>query len=272
MLIDATQTLDRALGLFSIDDNGDLFLGGHFNSLKVSLKVSANDVLKNHRIAQQHMEAASHDIWNIAGLVERLEWLRARSLEDEQFAQRWRRYAELDIAHIYYEFRSAMDHVANSIAHFSDKPGSLPESFDKLVKNREKYRSILGPILEILNQDFSWFFDLRGLRNAMNHMGREPLVFCGPQDGILFQVHGNGLKNLIEVPEFMHNQNVVRFEPYVAWHFSKLIVFLEEIARPIFEGIEVKLKLDGVRNYSAGYPYLTNWMRELRESVGGREI
>ena len=125
---------------------------------------------------------------------------------------------------------------------------------------------------EPLSRDFTWFYDLRVMRTAIIHRGSEPLVFCGPEDGLLFQVHGRNHENLISVPEFMHNPNVVRFEPYVAYYFAELLSFLEDFATAAMGQIEFPLPMTGVKNYCPGYQHLVQWMEKLHERLGGVEI
>ena len=148
----------------------------------------------------------------------------------------------------------------------------MPDSFEKLIKNLDKYQPELGEMYTPLSRDFTWFYDLREMRTAIIHRGSEPLVFCGPEDGILFQVHDDKHENLISVPEFMYSENIVRFEPYVAYYFAELLSFLEDLASKALSQMEFRLKMDGVRNHCSGYRYLVKWMQELHGSLSEVEI
>ncbi|WP_200157685.1 hypothetical protein [Allochromatium vinosum] len=266
--------LSQALGLFDHDDDGNLFLGGNFGALKTSLAVNSknsNSDINNHWAAHVSLRAAAHDIWNIAAIVERLEWMRNLAIQQE-LPESWRTYAKLDVSHIIYEFRSIFDHVACAAGSLSARPGTIPESFERLIKNREKHQAILGAMYDSLNRDFTWFYDLRVMRTAIVHRGSEPLVFCSPKDGLLFQVHGRNHENLIFVPEFMYNSNVVRFEPYAAYYFAEMLSFLEDFATAAMGQIEFPLPMTGVRNYCLGYQHLVRWMENLLERLIEAEI
>ena len=263
--------LSQAIALFAHDDEGVLFLGGNFGALKISLAVNLSTGGRHHHAAQSSLRAASHDIWNIAAIVERLEWMRRLAIETKS-PESWRTYAQLDVSHIIYEFRSILDHVACAAGALSARPGTIPESFESLIKNKERHRAALGAMYEPLNRDFTWFYDFRVMRTAIIHRGSEPLVFCGPEDGLLFQVHGRNHENLISVPEFMHNPNVVRFEPYVAYYFAELLAFLEDLATAAIGQMEFPLPMTGVRNYCPGYQHLARWMRNLQERLGEAKI
>ena len=143
----------------------------------------------------------------------------------------------------------------------------MPDSFEKLIKYKDKYKENLGALYPILDKDFTWFYDLRVVRNKIIHQGSEPLVFCDPEDGILFQVYGEQGKNLIEIPEFMFNSNIVRFELYIAYYFAELLLFLDNLSTVVLAQINFEIKMSCGRNYSMGYFYLLNWMKSLNENL-----
>lgn len=265
------SALSEALSLFCQDNDRNVYLSGTFGSLEIYLAINNKSSLKHHRCAQRHLHAVSQDIWNIATLVERLEWSRHWAIENDDI-NRWRIYAQLDIAHIWYEFRSLLDHIACAFGELSQAPGTMPESFEKLVNNRERYRAPLGAMYTPLSRDFTWFYDLRAMRTAVAHRGAEPVVFGDPEHGILFQLHNDNYRKLILVPEFMHNPNVVMFEPYIAYHFAELLSLLEAISVAAVSHIHLNAPMRTVKSYCPGYDQIVVWMKDLQRKLDASEI
>jgi hypothetical protein len=70
----------------------------------------------------------------------------------------------------------------------------------------------------------------------------------------------------------MYNENVVRFEPYVAYYFAELLVFLEEIADAALNQMHFELNIEGVKNYCAGYSFIVQYIKTLEGELRASKI
>ena len=108
-----------------------------------------------------------------------------------------------------------------------------------------------------------WFFDFRGVRDALIHSGAFTLVFGDPKDGILFQIYKDLIKNLISHDILMFNENVAYFERYAAMYLSHLLVFLERLAEVLKEKYKIKPFFKDASCSSLGFGIILDWMQSL---------
>lgn len=183
-----------------------------------------------------------HDIGNIGVIIERLEWMRQKSCEDEYLHYKWASFAGTDIEHFFVELRSIMDYVAEIIVCTARHPEQLPKkeskspSFERIknwaVDNNEQSAKILGKDITNVIISAEWFQCIRSIRDELVHNGGFTLVFMEPNEGILFQVHKR-FKNLVNHELMMYNDNIAYFDRFVAIYFSHLLLFLERLAKAI---------------------------------------
>lgn len=188
------------------------------------------------------------DIGNIGIILERLEWMRQKSYEDEYLHQNWMSFASVDIEHFFVEFRSIMDYVAEIIVITAKKRGQLPKevskttSFEGLknwVQKSPGNKARLGEEISEVIESAKWFSSIRSIRDELVHEGGLTLVFMEPKEGILFQVY-SGFKNLVNHEIIMYNYNIAYFDRFVAIYFSHLLLFLEGFAKAIRSILELK--------------------------------
>ena len=178
-----------------------------------------------------------NDFWTLATLVGRLEWMQRLSESDPLAAERWGIYASADIVLWHVEFRSLLDHAGEVICDLADKRNQVEKSFTTLIKKARAgdqatdWQGKLGQEWYSLLKNVAWYSRMVSIRDDLVHFGAKTLVFCGPKDGILFQVLGADYRRLIqEDPTLMYNENVVYFDRYAAHLTAHLIVFLEKFA------------------------------------------
>lgn len=189
------------------------------------------------------------DIGNIGIIIERLEWMRQKSYDDEYLHQKWRYFASVDIEHFFVELRSIMDYVAEIIVCTAKHPEQLPKkeskspSFERIknwaVDNSEQSTKILGKEITNVIISAEWFQNIRSIRDDLVHNGGFTLVFMEPEEGILFQVY-KGFKNLVNHDLIMYNDNIAYFDRFVAIYFSHLLLFLERLSKAIRSILELK--------------------------------
>ncbi|MBM7558233.1 hypothetical protein [Halanaerobacter jeridensis] len=215
------------------------------------------------------------DIWNIANLVQRLNWLRNIAMDnDNNF---WHTYASLDIEHIYVEFRSLCDHLAKLIYYCYDEiPSSRGESFYKLLKwvfeNRENANVDLVEVFRnsnLLREEEeiykTWFGHMREIRDDINHRGAEAIVFANPSDGIIFQVLRWKFNDIVAaLPHISFNENdLIYFRKYFSLQMASLLLFTEDLANIIID----KFQLEVFNSYSTGFDIIHKWMEGFHEEL-----
>ena len=259
------KIVEEALSLFSVDDKGT-YWKGKFVSLSVDLQHAAHkeNCLSPPAILIKYI---IQDIWNIGTIIHRLTWLRSASIDEKFLEDMWLPYVSVDIEHFHVEFRSIMDYVAEIVAHTANKPGQVPESFQKLfnwVSRKPGSRKRIGEDLALVVESATWFPYLRGVRDSLIHSGSYTLVFGSPKDGILFQVFKDNFKNLISHDCLMFNPNVAYFERYATIFLSHLFLFLELLAESVYQRYQIQSIGQGATCSSPGFHIIVDWMRELR--------
>ncbi len=268
-----------ALSMFSFKQEKQMYIWrSRFVSLNGDLHLSLfsrhkNDCLpiyeKFHHVVQ--------DVWNIGAIVDRLEWMRKKAIEDDELKNKWMYYASLDIEHFHIEMRAIMNYVAEIIYHMADdnKKGQLPKkSFRKLLNwilKKTGNRELLGEELALIVLSAErWFNKLFPVRDAIMHEGGYSLVFGEPEDGILFQVLNKRNINIVNTLSnklIMHNDtNVIYFDRYAAILFSYLLVFLDQLAgtvQPILKGKTLNSLDQNSENYCFGFAVINRWMENL---------
>jgi len=257
------EVLNECLSLFSTDEQ-ELHIINSFNDVPISLKLL--DLVDGDRTFKRStFSSAWQDIWNISVFVERMDWLRNGVIEGHIEESRWRHYTQVDIGSFHVEIRSAMDHVAEIIADFSNLNGKLPTSFNRLQQRIDKYSTKLDPEIVKLIKEASWFSDIRHVRDSLVHHGGDTLVFCGAKEGITFQIYNDFVHNQVNKSLFMYNQNVAYFEKYAALYFSHLLVFLNNLGNILLS--KIPKRTSGCRSYAQGFKTLHKWTTGLRDEL-----
>lgn len=244
--------IGEALKLFNADERG-LHICSCFFDLPIH---SHRDT---HHLTTA-MSGITHDLWNISTLVQRIEWTRQLSIAGNISPTTWCIYASLDIEQTLVQARSIMDHVAKLLQYTSPKKEQTPESFHKLRQSIARHSPRLPAGVGELIASANWFDSVRAIRDSLVHQGANPLVFGEPNDGVLFQVHGTGTVRYVDIDQCMYNQNVARFERYVALLFSNTLVFLDQLGmllEPCFPKFQ---RVGPSRLYSHGFEPLRDWM------------
>lgn len=253
------RIIKRALSLFHEDDRG-CHLQSSFFDLEINLRLFAP---KMHRGAQRGIRCIHHDLWQVAVIVSRLDWLRDMALGQTLHQNLWRLYSSVDIEAMMTQLRSIMDYSAEVIDSFAPKPNQLPMSFRKLRESLSEYTSRLPAGVEAIVREAAWFDTVRDVRDALVHRGAEQLVFCSASEGILFQVHIGVGDGLVKHPHLMYNDNVVDFSRFAAWTFSCLLYYLDELGRALQYKFEPPASTGLSSSYCPGFTVLRDWMRAL---------
>ena len=255
------------LGRFSSDEHGT-FMQGAFADYPSDVGLGfrmGRFRSPADRIARNLMHA-SDDLWNVGVILHRLEWTRAECLRGNLPVGTWSRFAEVDIEHFHVEIRSALDYLAKAIVAAAPKPGQTPDgSFNKLgnwIKRDANNRVKIGEQLAALVEAAPWFPSVRGIRNATVHDGARTAVFHNPEEGISFQVHSEGFRNLINEPVLMFNANVVDFQLYAALLITDLLSYLDRVAETLC-GPLVGRQTFNAKLYSSGFPIYLAWASRL---------
>lgn len=127
-----------------------------------------------------------------------------------------------------FSLRCACDSVAAMLAYASSKnKGQVPtESLKKLINWVSKNPSRVNPqVQNLLNQDFSWFFKLRGLRDLIVHQGVHANIHCdGKQFNLWMHSHKEGWKTRTPLLPFLATnvQNLLKFSNEAAEVINKI--------------------------------------------------
>jgi hypothetical protein len=207
----------------------------------------------------------AHDVWNIETLLDRINWQCELWSANQMTDGRWNVYITADIDLFHVEFRSLFDYLARLIRALANKPGQVPEeaSFEKLtnwvVKPENTAQQRLGEELVKVVTAADWFPLIRQVRNDLVHRGAETLVFYD-KPRVLFQTYTGGREKIIDIPELMHNPNVVDFERYAAVFYGYLIDYLEEVASVVYLRLGLKRREGGSRHHNPGIATAKRWM------------
>lgn len=210
---------------------------------------------------QRHLHVIQTALWSLETTFERLDWQKKLFLEDKIDSGMFGRFCQQDIKTFHVDYRSFFDYMALIIRQLAVKPGQTPDSFEKLINNKDKYSDVLQePVFKLLDK-FSWFYSARQVRTELIHNGNEVLVFHdkGP---ISFQVIDR-LKNLIQIEAFALNENnVLDYELYSAFYMAHLYSFLDEFSKIALHF--TTLKRDESSRYShPGLGVLKEWLQKL---------
>jgi len=86
------ETLDYVLSLFGEDERGT-FIAGYAQDMAPYLAITRVENVSWAQAVQLNFRRIVQHFWSIATLLDRLEWMRARSVIDPELAVRWRFYA-----------------------------------------------------------------------------------------------------------------------------------------------------------------------------------
>lgn len=261
--------LDHCLSTISQDDSENDFQVGSFSDFYFSiLFLSKRNPDYSHPLypATGPLQAILNDLMQIRTLIERLafesniEW-------NENDPYQWNRYFTLDIESFHVYIRSIMDYSAIAIQRScSINRANEVRSFRKLRERINRHRELFPKEVAELIELADWFDEIRGVRDFIVHRGAETIVFGNPKDGLLFQTHGAGFKNLIDKKFLLFNENVVYFDRYAAYYYSEMYSFLDLVFREFMRNMEpIKNVTFPSKSFHPGISILKGWIVNLRD-------
>lgn len=259
-----SHSLENSLLLFS-KKNNNIFWTGQFVSLSTDL--GQGQQCNNFKRVGQLVGFIVKDIGNISTIIHRLSWFRNAQIDDEFRKCMWFDYAKLDVEHFHVELRSIMDYIGEIISIMAEKRGQVPNSFNDLinyVKKNNGNRARLGEELSTIIESACWFPSLRGVRDSLVHVGGSTLIFDIPEEAVLFQIYNGELHDLVDLKVLMYNENVAHFDRYAAFYLSNIFVFLEKIAKYIYQKNEiVRIGIGDSNISSPGFYIIHDWIIKL---------
>ncbi len=205
------------------------------------------------------------DWTNLLTLIQKLSWIRERAIAGELPHFAWMHFAASDIDMFHVEIRSCFDHLARVVAGISGHLGKVPDgSWNDLIswqrKQSARGRGLDHALASTVTETQEWFEGLRQVRDDVVHYGRDSIVL-GPETGIHFLVEPKPTY-LKSIPFLMHNENLVDFSLYSAYHLSLFWCVAESVSLAAFERLRlIQVGLgDGVRSYHGG-------LDTLRQSI-----
>jgi hypothetical protein len=266
MLASAIKASELALSLFHDNEHG-CCIQSPILDLEIAFRVWAPS---EHQAVQDAIRHISHDLWTVATITDRLEWIRHKAVDGQLHESHWSAYASADVEAIFVQLRSILDYSTAILDGFAPKRGQLPSSFRKLLDGLDRYRDRLPDGAASLLDEAYWFSSLRSARDAIVHEGGKVVVFCGPRDGILFQVYEQRHNAIIHLNPLMYNENVVHFDRFIAWQFSHILSYLDAIGRLFIDRAPRDPSIGPVSSYSLGFSLLKKWITELRSELQRR--
>ena len=256
--------IHKALSLIHEDDQG-IYIASSFMSFLSDIHVAAVRGQPTPAVLAPLLYV-HQDIWNLATLVQRLDWQHQLKREGKLSDDQWMSFAAADIDHFHVEFRSLFDYLALLLKHLADEPNQVIQgSFEELrnwLKKSPGNRRRFGDDLAKLVVQCDWFSDLRAVRDTTVHRGGFTIVFPD-QDRILFQVQDQG-RRVVQSPDVvMWTPNVVKFELYAGFYSAKLLDFLEALAKVLEPRVNVEPILSRTRSYHPGFGVVKTWISEL---------
>ncbi len=257
------QRLNTALSTIHSDERG-YFASGEFVDLTGDVYVKIFERRDLNKL-NTYLGFIVQDLWNIETIAFRLKWQQNLLAQNQLNDAYWMSFVRCDVDLFHIEFRSIFDYIAKIVCSVSDSPGQVKaKSFEKMrnwvtePRNAKK----LGDDLVKLVQSCEWFSALKDTRDSIVHNGANTLIFQ-EKDKILFQVH-QGIKRKVVVPEVMFNQNVVDFELYAGLHTGYLLAYLEEVAKVVYNRINIKKSSKGnTKSYHSGLHVINDWIKQV---------
>ena len=261
-------TFDFTLSLFHSDHQG-IHLKGASQDIEILLTFAKPQSTIGGVKFARLFKLVSQDVWNMATLIDRLAWMKKRSMSEHDFEDRWRDYAAVDIQSFHVELRSAMDHITEIIRLFSNKPGQVTDtgSFRKLLNWLANNKDRIQPeVASLTLAQEKWFTEVRNVRDHLVHKGGATIVFGDAADGILFQVFDTSFRGLISNPYILYNDKVAYFDKYVAFYFSYFISYLEDLSKFYVQTFESQMNPPNAKNYASGFAVIIGWIEQFRAS------
>ena len=249
--------IQSSLSHLGLDEHG-CFISTSLFDLGVNFLVNLKS---EHREISRAIRSLQHDLWQVSALTSRLTWMREMLVDGQLHEASWRSYCHLDIEQFYVQLRSALDYLAVVISESAPKKGQLPRSFTGLRNYAQKHPNRLDPEIRTIICGSDWFDDLRTIRDSLVHEGAEPMVFSGKDDWLLFQVHGENLKNLVTTPFMLHNENVAYFQRFAAWSFAHTIFTLDQVGAHISRKYKHEIAVGPAKSYD--FSILRLWLNDL---------
>ena len=135
-------------------------------------------ITDHHPVLSRAADAFGHDIVNLATYAnEILSWLPPSRIRCPPSVIVVGGMTEAFM----YSVRSACDVIAAALAQYvSDNPGQVPrDSLRALIQWSERNPARVRPaVASVLSSDFSWFWNLRELRDALGHRGAHANIHC----------------------------------------------------------------------------------------------
>lgn len=264
---DETRIVKQAAAMISEDERG-CFVHGDFFDLYGTFAGSREYGVVNI------LNKITQDLWNISTIIDRLDWMWHESLKNDYLRQRWSSFVAVDIEHFHIEMRSIMDYVAELFAESLPARSQTPKSFERLINWIDKNPGAVGSEKDDLVRSAIWFNDILVIRNHTIHWGARTAVFEGPEEGILFQVHGDDIRQwLAQQSSFtVYNENgVIYFDRYATLYVSHLLVFLKNLSQIPISVNHAPSSVGTTKNYSAGFCVIKGWMRKTIGILESRE-
>ena len=202
----------------------------------------------------------------ILTILQRLDWQRKLKDKGELDYYIYLNYAESDIDYFHVLYRSLFDDVAKVLRNISQEPGQVKcKSFKSLRKwvkvssNRKRMGEDIASIVDYCD----WFEDIRKIRDSVTHREGSTMVF--PEEKyILFQTHEKGFRKIL-IQELMFNKNVVIFEYYAALYLSKLLIFLDKVAKISFDKLQLRQITGNLKYSHVGLGILHEWIDQFKK-------
>jgi len=285
------KILEKAKSLFILEDTTRKWIG-NFPSLYAEIHIKRIvKKLNDERFNNLNMLTTYivQDIGNIITIIFRLSWMQEKSVIDDFLRNMWMHFAGVDISLFHIEIKSIMDYIAEIIAECADKQllqeyvrtnKSLynPENFDKLKSwsnipqkfaglkhwltadaENIRHQCLDSNIAKIVETTL-WYDEISFVRNKLVHKGDCTLVFGKPEEGILFQIFGDGCERVAMNDFYILENNIASFERYAALYISQLLLFLEQFAEILRHKLSFMEDIGNSKIGDPGFDVLIKWI------------
>jgi hypothetical protein len=180
----------------------------------------------------------------------------------------------IDIEHYHYELRAILDYVAIALTGLANKPkqaeiDSIEELYNWLNRNPGNINR-LGKEASAIVQSAVWYKEIRMIRDMIIHHGANTLVFCSPNEGILFQIM-KGWNKIVYNEALMWNENVLDFELYAGLYFAKAFILIKQIGDLVQERLKEIVNIGDITTNYSGIEVLANWIGRLVQKLESQQ-
>ena len=264
MLVDV-DALRHHLESINIDPEGP-WVWGPFEELTTGVLLARARGGDHLDPIRRELRAVANRLVDVRTVPAKLNWMLGQRDDGHLEPYAWMFFASSDVDSFLLTMRSLFDHLGSVVQLAATKPGSVPpSSFRALrewcLKGPDRADELLGAEIAAAVRECDWFMQLRDLRDDLVHRDAETIVF--PEvPGIAVQIY-KGAHNLLDEAALIRDDGLVGFDRLVAATTARLHALLGTLSAEVAARIGVEDDGAPGRSQHSGLAIIRDWTDEL---------